>query len=184
MKKTTIEKIYSYKKTMLHVQITLLCCAILVLIFSFYTIGCSSSYAIFFGFLVIGFFIFQQCDFFFRLREVYRFFQKDHQTETEILWWNYDDFFLTDDKIIIVSSKVDVFPYSDIKSIQKERYHKKDNQHPITECYLHINLKDETHYKIAMYSFYGDIVRAYDSIEDATDLLLERNPNIVVEKTI
>ncbi len=180
MKKTTIEKIYSYKKTMLHVQITLLCCVILVLVF----IGRSSFYAFFPLFLVMGFSFLQQCDLFFRLREVYRFFQKDHQTETEILWWNYDDFFLTDDKIIIVSSKVDVFPYSDIKSIQKERYHKKDNQYPITEFYLHINLKDETHYKIAMYSFYGDIVRPYDSIEDATDLLLERNPNIVVEKTI
>ncbi len=99
-----------------------------------------------------------------------------------ILFWNNDNYFLTEEYFIILNKKVvDVFSYQDVKTIQKEiNYY--FGSHASHHDYLHIKLNNNNTYKIIIH-----FNRSHLSLQNAIDIsdfLIKKNANIIIEEQI
>ena len=126
---------------------------------------------------------------FYCLCRMYGFLKKNNELDAEILWWNNSNCFLVKNKIIIIKWKIIYFSYLEIESIQKEKIK--------SECvtrtgllgqlveYTFINffLKNGKQYKELMFST-EDYFYPYNDIDDITNLLVEKNPKIIIKKPI
>lgn len=95
----------------------------------------------------------------------------------DILFWNNDCYFLTENYfIIVVKSQVEVFSYQDISFIRKETHYFLGRNSHIDEN-LFITLKNGKQYQILLSS----TLLTIEVQKDITEFLLEKNPHIKVE---
>ena len=94
-----------------------------------------------------------------------------------ILFWNNDNYFLTEEYFIILNKKVvDVFSYQDIKTIQKQtEYHISKHSH--IDEYLILKLKNEKSYSILICS---NLLTISNNI-DISKFLLSKNKDIEIK---
>lgn len=99
-----------------------------------------------------------------------------------ILFWNNDNYFLTEEYFIILNKKVvDVFSYQDIKTIQKEiNYYL--SSHASHHDYLYIKLNNNNTYKIII-RFNSSHFSLQNAI-DISDFFIKKNENIIIEEPI
>ena len=94
-------------------------------------------------------------------------------------YWNERYYFLTDNYIIIKHGKVIYsFKYSEIERIYKESYTRL-GKHSYSQEYLHI-VTDDNDFKILIYT----TVLVDEDYKDISSYLMEKNPNIKVDKTV
>ncbi len=94
-------------------------------------------------------------------------------------YWNERYYFLTDNYIIIKHGKVIYsFKYSEIERIYKESYTRL-GKHSYSQEYLHIITSDND-FKILIYT----TVLVGEDYKDISSYLIEKNPNIKVDKTV
>lgn len=109
-------------------------------------------------------------------------YSKNNKLEEEtknILYWNYDTLWLTNNYIIITKGrKVCAFQYQDIKEIKKKEYYAASGYWatPTFHRDLEIKLHNGQVYKAMMYNAQMDFE---DVIEDVTPILLEKNKDII-----
>ena len=96
----------------------------------------------------------------------------------DILFWNNDCYFLTENYfIIVVKGQIEVFSYQDISSIRKETHSFLGRNSHMDEN-LFITLKNEKQYQILLSS----TLLTIEIQKDITEFLLEKNPHIKVEQ--
>lgn len=97
-----------------------------------------------------------------------------------IIFWNYKNYFLTDNYFIIKRTAfVDCFSYKDILEIYKEKKITLKSKYSSISEYLHIRLKNGNQHKILI-----DTTKLVnEEYKDITNILLEKNSNIkIIEK--
>lgn len=94
-----------------------------------------------------------------------------------IIYWNYRNYFLTDNYFIIKDAKsVDCFSYKDILEIYKEKKVVLKSKYSSLSEYLYIKLKNGNQYKILI-----DTTKFLnEDYKDITPILLEKNSNIKI----
>ena len=94
-------------------------------------------------------------------------------------YWNERYYFLTDNYIIIKHGKVIYsFRYSEIERIYKESYTRL-GKHSYSQEYLHIVTSDND-FKLLIYT----TILVGEYYKDISSYLMEKNPNIKVDKTV
>lgn len=114
--------------------------------------------------------------------KISRYFKKNKIDFTqEIVWCNKKDSFLLQDRFLICRFKVIDFKYSEIESIQViQKKWSRSRSSPHVYYIINIELLNGKKYKIYMYA--EDATESYRGIDNITDILLEKNKNIVVKK--
>lgn len=94
-------------------------------------------------------------------------------------YWNDRYYFLTDNYMIIKQNRIiDAFKYFEIERIYKESYVEL-SKHSYSQEHLHIIVNDND-FKILI----STTVLVGEDFRDISDYLIEKNPKIIVDKTV
>lgn len=137
-------------------------------------------YLFFIGIIMVGR-VYERIDTFVTLKQIKKYLIINNLLDKigNIDYWNEKYYFLTDNYVIIKQNrKIYSFEYSEIQRIYKES-NLILNKHSQSQEYLHI-IVDNNDFIILIYS----TVLVGENFKDISDYLIEKNPNIKIDKSI
>lgn len=179
----SIQQYMSRQKTSFYTSL-LFCAIVLVVTILFcYKMGGNIRYLLLFEIVVSIFIIIDNLELTIILNNIqkYAINSKIEEETKDILYWNHNGLWLTNNYVIINKSiKVFAFQYKDIKKIKKKEYYTSSGvwATPTFHRDLEIELHSGQKYKVRMYNQHMEFKEV---IEDVTPILLEKNKNIIEE---